>query len=73
MDFKVDEAQVKKVLESGPKTANELAEELGIEVTQENRKKVFQKIRSAARKVVDESKGSRSERNENKEVVYKLG
>jgi len=73
MDFKVDEAQVKKILDAGPKTANEVVEELGIEVTQENRKKVFQKVRGALRRAVDNNNGSRSERNENKEVVYKLG
>lgn len=72
MDFKVDESQLKEVLEQGPKTANEVVQALGFEVTQENRKKVFQKTRAVLRKVVDEAGGSRSDRNENKEVVYKL-
>ena len=72
--MKIDANEVRRVLEeSGPLTATQLADHLGLELTQKNRKEVLQKIRSAARKVVDTLGGKRTEHDyKTSELLYEV-
>ena len=71
--MKVEYSKVEELLkEHKSLTADEIAEKLGLEITQENRKKVMFDVRKQARKVVDKNSGKRTEYNDDKKLIYSI-
>jgi hypothetical protein len=71
--MEVDLEQVKKLLEAKKRmTAEDVATTLGFVLTQENRRKVLQKVRAALRKVVDSNGGKREEIDNEGRQIYEL-
>lgn len=70
----ISQEQVQEVLKKHKSlTAEQIAEKLKIELTQENRKRTLFTVRKLARKVVDkEEGGDRTEFNEEKKLLYTL-
>ena len=72
-EMNFNKQQVKQALEKlGRANVEQLATELKIELTQNNRRSIFKKIRKYARMIVDQEGGLRDEYDETGQIVYSL-
>jgi len=71
--MKISLKQVEEVLTSMKKgTAEEIASQLGLKLTQENRKEVLSRVRRLARAAVIHIGGTKEEYNEDKQLIYSI-
>jgi len=71
MEISLD--QVKEILINRKRvTAEQVADDLGLVITQENRKATFRNLRSLIRKVVDSNGGKRDEVDNEGRQIYQL-